>query len=455
MLHSSSKSVCARSLMRSAKLYSTSSAQKVSSKPFPKVIKRATKAGFALAIAYGGGVYYSSLNDEFQSQFVKYVPLAGTLIDFLEEREFQRNGARASTAHQSHNHSVQNSLPSSIISALEQRSKSSSLTSRMMEELTEEEKLEHRKSSNSSATSALLSSDPLSSKQFFNAVSGTVDNNGERDYLPLVLVPDDRDATINQAVMSLNDLISSFNAYAISEETMLAVSQTLASVAQKNAENLPCYAQVIMFKSQKFGDLYRSYRLIWDEYLDTQDQLAGETDPASNIQKSNPVLADYKRKVAEEITETELLLVHLVNSSGRGIDLDAKDPEYIQFKTASSLEKKRAKFRYDAQKLAATSSSVQGPPISKSELLYGGIDGSDNSLKLKLALTLLVGALQRHTPAASYIQGVRDAVSSCPNDITVRENIINKALESITVPEEVDLKSVLHDILAYNTPGRI
>lgn len=394
-----------------------------------------------MAVAYGSGIYYSSLNEDFQTQFVKYVPLAGTIIDYLEEREVEKIGARINSSI----HKINVPKPS-FISALEHRSSSSSLTSRMTEELTEEEKIESSKTSNSSATSATSSKDPLTPKHFFDAVSGTVGDE-TRDYLPLVLLPDDRDEVLNKAVMSLNDLIASYNASTIQEDTMLSVSLSLAKVAQNNESIAPHYAQVIMYKAEKFDSLYQSYRCMYEEYLNTQEQIAGDISPI----KANPVLADYNKRIADEITDTEMLLVKLVNSGKGGHDLETTDTEYKRYKASITSNKKKAKASIPQHATAsslfpkATSSAVPSSSIS-----YGAFDGSDVSLRLELALTLLVGALQQHTPIASYIEGVREAVSQYP-DVKIRENVINEALKSITVPDSVDLQPVLQDILTYDS----
>lgn len=275
---------------------------------------------------------------------------------------------------------------------------------------------------------------------------------GYRDYLPLVLLPDDSDFELNKAAMSLNALISSYNSSAISEETVLKVSKTLAAVAQSNASVAPHYAQVIMYKSEKFDRLYRNYRLIWEEYLDTQEQI---TDAANSNFSSNPVLADYSKKLSEEITETEMLLVNLINSGKRGHDLSVTDPEYVKFKTSAAALKKKSALLSQNNPLPVNVPITTPAPVERGnkDTKYGGFDGSDITLQLKLALTLLVTALQQHSkvPLGPYIQGVREAMASYPEStLGMRESLINEALKGITVPEEVDLKPILHDIVAYD-----
>lgn len=395
------------------------------------------------AVVYGSGVYYASIDDKFNRLFTKYVPLAGVVMDFLEEREYQNNIASRARRAQLESESQDSYYyrRSPVSSAVENVSSSSALTSNR----SEEHPAGHKQTqSSSNATSATSSKDPLSPKRFFDAVSGTV--GGDRDYLPLVLLPDDQDAVLNKAAMSLNALISSFNASAISEETVLKVSKTLADVAKTNASVAPRYSQVIMYKSDKFDRLYRNYRLIWEEYLDTQEQISS----TKSTPTSNPVLADYSKKLSEEITETELLLVNLINSGKRGQDLDITDPQFIKYKNYTASLKKKKLALAQQPTLPVGPAITAPPPAPKPHSPYGAFDGTEISLQLKLALTLLVTALQQqsHVPLGPYIQGVREAMASYPEN---KEGLIHEALKGITIPENVDLEPVLHDILTYDS----
>ncbi|KAF5094660.1 hypothetical protein D0Z00_003435 [Geotrichum galactomycetum] len=389
---------------------------------------------------YGAGVYYASINSNFHKTFTTYVPLAGTVIDFLEEREYRKN-FKTITHKEAEKNSVQ------LTSAVEKSVGSSSLASEQ-DEAASGVKVK-KVSANSSATSAKSNKDPLSPKRFFNAVSGTVGEE-DREYLPLVLLPDDRDEIVNRAAMSLNDLIAGYNAAAITEETVLSVSKTLASVAQSSAAIAPRYAQVIMHKSENFKQLYQGYQLIWDEYLEKQD----ENQLVANNLKTNPVFADYNHRLAEEINETELLLVKFINAGKRGSDLDMNDAEYVRFKKFKSAAPKKAPLApLNSNSTKSSSQYIENATATatKYDAAYGGFDGSDTALRVELALTLLVTALQReNTPVVSaYIQGVRDAVATCPDDAS-RESVINEALKSVSVPKGLDLRPVLHDIIFYD-----
>jgi hypothetical protein len=433
-----------------SRLYSTINFNTTSqASPAPKksrsVLKQASKLFALFTIAYGSGIYYASVNDNFNRPFVKYVPLAGKIIDFLEEREYQNNIAARARRIQLENEAALDTFyyrRSKVTSKLSTKPPVSSITSAVDSNNSASSSADTK----SNATSALLSTkDPLSPKRFFDAVSGTVGE--DRDYLPLVLLPDDQDKYLNKAAMSLNELISSFNSSAISEDTMLSVSQSLATVAKENATVAPHYAQVIMHKSQEFDRLYRSYRLIWDEYLDNQ---------SDTTFRSNPVLHNYSRKLAEEITETEMLLVNLINSGRNGNDLDVSDAEYVKFKDSRDKSKKKiastsALPHNHHNSTEALNSTIQPAASGSSAKEYGGFDGSDVSLQLRLTLTLLVSALQQHSsvPLGPYIEGVREAVAPY-QDLPSKEKQIQEALKTISIPDELDLQPILHDILSFD-----
>ncbi|KAF5105478.1 hypothetical protein DV453_004801 [Geotrichum candidum] len=429
-----------RALPRSGfRLYSTRSRP---SSAVSRLLKKSAKLAIGVAAAYGAGVYYASINSNFHKTFTTYVPLASTVIDFLEERKHQKNFKTIS-----HKEAEKNSVQ--LTSAVEKSIGSSSLASEQ-DELASGAKAK-KVSANSSATSAKSNKDPLSPKRFFNAVSGTVGEE-DREYLPLVLLPDDRDEIVNRAAMSINDLIAGYNAAAVTEETVLSVSKALASVAQSSATIAPRYAQVIMHKSENFKQLYQGYQLIWNEYLEKQD----ENQMAVNNLKTNPVIANYNHRLAEEINETELLLVKFINAGKRGSDLNMNDPEYVRFKKLNSAAPKKAHTPLtppDSSRTQSSSTYIESATATanKFDAAYGGFDGSDTALRVELALMLLVTALQReNTPVISaYIQGLRDAVATCPDDAS-RESVINEALKSVPVPKDLDLRPILHDIIFYD-----
>lgn len=502
-----------------------------SRRPVLHFLKRLTQASVVGSAAYAGGIWYATNHPEFE----KYVPLSHAVIDFLEEREFQSRvtaSIRKSTTEPKpddfyykkvNNIQSKSSLPSSapsspspssssssastspstnsqVTSAITPSSRVSALTSRLDEEISEEDRLKASSHQNN-ATTARSGKDPLAPTRFFDAVSGTV--GGGREYLPLVLLPDESDEVINLVAMSLNDLIASINNSVVTEESVLNVTKTLQELAQDKAQVKPRYANAVLVKSQHFNNLYQSYKLLWDEYLDAQGSQNNQQTLPSDKKSVNPVLAEYSHKLSKEVIDTELLLVKLINSKK---DMELTEEEKILEHNSDLFYQHQPhhhaylKDEEEQQPLSYEKTNNEGLDLKngqssvssqlKKEVTqqqaqldpryYGAIEPSDISLKLELALTLLVNALQQHSsvPLGPYIQGVREAVdqpynyyktyssssssiqqqssssssssyiSQTPTIPKDRETLISEALKSISVPSDVDLKPVLDDILA-------
>lgn len=445
-----------------------------------RILKRLTQAGGIASATYIAGIWYATDHPEFQ----KYVPYSSVVIDYLEERKHQsRVSTRAIKSHESQNlnqdfyykrvdpelsqsifgssnsSSSSSAHPaSSVTSAKLPTSNASSLTSRLEDEISDEEK-KKKGSQSSSATSALSSKDPLAPERFFDSGSGTVGK--KRAYLPLVLLPDHSDKQINKVAMSLNELITSINSSVVTEETVLNVKKRLEELANSRAGDRPHYANEILVKSHNFDTLYRSFKLLWDEYLDAQG--------LENTSPDNTVIAQYTKKLAKEVADTELLLVKLVNSN---TDLEYTEEQkiaehhhspYYHSHRIRPRSKDSESFDTDSQKDAkpASSSSDSQSTYSTKPFLsesldtqsFGGVDSSDISIKLELALTLLVTALQEKSsvPLGPYIEGVREALekpfTSKYTTPSSREHFISEVLKTVSVSSDVDLKPVLNDIL--------
>ena len=91
-------------------------------RPCQDSLKKSAKLAIGVAAAYGAGVYYASINSNFHKTFTTYVPLASTVIDFLEERKHQKNFKTIS-----HKEAEKNSVQ--LTSAVEKSIGSSSLAS--------------------------------------------------------------------------------------------------------------------------------------------------------------------------------------------------------------------------------------------------------------------------------------------------------------------------------------
>uniref|UniRef100_A0A060TCX8 MICOS complex subunit MIC60 n=1 Tax=Blastobotrys adeninivorans TaxID=409370 RepID=A0A060TCX8_BLAAD len=240
----------------------------------------------AVGVGYLGVSYYVLDNPEALELMIRYVPGAEKLVDMIEEREHARK-VKVKEQYYVQQGSVEpyirrkypadsgSDLHSSTSSSFSSSSLNSTASSRGGPD-------------GDSATAALDSTDtrdPLASKHFFDAQSGIVTQD-ERDYLPLILMPDYKDPNIYQVCTALNDLISSLNASAASEDTVMAAAKALKTL------------------SKSVDD--KAYRDIFADKASALHKLA----------KSRTELSpqDYRSQLAQQILDTENHLVAHVNS---------------------------------------------------------------------------------------------------------------------------------------------
>lgn len=471
------------------------------------LLKRATQTAFLASAAYTSAIWYASNHPEFE----KYVPLSHTVIDYLEEREYQAQAAIrarkigdeetrrlndsffyrkvspeqalfsaqdnfvAATAEipaPSENVVLEPSNTSQITSAINPSSSISALTSRRDHEFTEEDLQKGTTTFNDATTSESVT-DPLAGRKFFDAVSGTVGS--KREYLPLVLLPDERDQDINKVAMSLNSLIANINNTVVTKESVVSVTDTLKELANKKEESMPQYSNALLEKSKTFDSIYQSFN-------EAQDKQANSGKNTVASDNADPRECEYFNKLSKEITNTEMLLVKLINSNE---DLEpVNEMELVSLETKNSQNSPNVSEKSKDQTYSSVFSKISSlhnlslkpsathKPTSKTNTsgippsVYGGLEPSDLPLKLELALAMLVNALNQHSsiPLGPYITKVREALKtqttlqSVNSNTSVSsastgakddyKNFITEALNQLSVPKDVDLKSIVDDILA-------
>lgn len=215
--------------------------------------------------------------------------------------------------------------------------------------------------------------DPLSPKLFFDAQSGNI---SERDYLPLLLLPDIRDPLVHQVSFALNDLISSVNCSAASKETIRKTCLALDRLADNILKSHEDYSVIFHEKSKTLHDIIES----------------------SDI--------DYKN-LSNEILEIENLLVQHCN----------------------------------------TRNTITNKPIQHERITTTNYQKA--ILQLQMSFSLLISILHNKTTNSlspnPYVDALKDTLSSFEK--ASREDLVKSALKDLTVPEDVDLKPIINDIV--------
>lgn len=422
--------LASRTLARQApgRLYSSSS----SPAPPKPLSRRILRFAALAATCYAGIAYYASTHPAQQHTIERWVPGTAVLVDMLEERDYKRTGAKASMSTLMHE---------ADFSSFKNASRHAQQSSDSGQDA------DDGRHKHSSATSA--SADPLSPTYFFNAVSGTASTTADHAYLPLILLPDDnhQNPHLHAAASNLNDLIATFNSGAgeslIPEQTIKALGEALDAIPAR-----PGFREVLHGKARRFRELHERYRLLWDAYLDTQDQI---TNGGEGPRAKNPVLGEYNRSVRKEIQETENVLVRLVNSRSRGDgkegeeDLSEEEVRRIRGQEAAPPARAARKQAVPVPVAATPAPQQQQQQKQKQEqeetVPYGHLNTSDPAIQLTLFLTLLAKSLQTHSAAtaAVYMEKVKEIAKG------LSKGEVERALEEVSGEVKEDLKKVLKE----------
>lgn len=316
--------------------------------------------GFGCVLLYGAGAYWALDNRNIFNKFEKYAPFGSQLLEFIEEREHNKKMKARKEYY--------DALDNTTAPFISRRYKMS-------------DDNQH---------------DPLKPEMFFDAKSGIVSEQ-QREYLPLILLPDIRDPVVHDVSFAMNDLIASINASAASKQIVTHVADTLTKLATSVRNDHSEYADMFANYSKVLNDVALTYSPDKDLY-------------------------EYHQELSRLVLEIEQHLVAHLNTRGQK---KAAVTPLIDKKSDTKTSK----------------SSWKSPSLE--------LDNSLAILELELTLTLLVTALHSHSSLASiktYIQSMRDVVGKFP-DRAYREVLIKRALEGVSVPSDVDLKPIIDDLL--------
>lgn len=352
----------------SRRLASTAArAPQASSSLATRRLKVAFNAVSGLVFIYVGGTMVAMENDGFYRVFDKYVPYGSQLLEHIEQYQ-----------HDKRMRSYQERV----------RTQQEQGTSPYIKRKYSNDGNEHGQQAQPHEVAAISScgsngegSDPLSPQRFFDAQSGNIE---ERDYLPLVLLPDIRDPLIHRVSFALNDLIASVNASAASADTILNASTALQTLAD---------------------DIQQSHK----DYCDKFTEKAKALKEYAENERSGHQL----KLLSDEIMAIENMLVQHVNTRNSNV----KPAE--QMKTT----------KQNNMPFSLVSSN------------------SEVVLQLQLSFSQLIAILHNKSsiPLGPYIQGLKEAVASF--ELGSRQELINNALNGLTIPDDVDLSPIINDII--------
>lgn len=380
-----------------------------------RLLKTPIKVTCALTGLYGAGVWWSLKNPDGTTYkiFEHYVPLGRDVLDHFEEKTHMANLMSRQQFYEkqqsvkpyiSKTYSHDNVIGANLNG-----------TGGYASEVDEELELD----------------DPLPPQQFFDAQSGTV-GTSSRQYLPLVVLPNINDPVIHDVSMALNDLISSVNAAAVSDETVRAVAKRFRRLAESTSQKYPDdKTSIKMFRHESvvFDSLVNAYQALRTEY-------GVPNVPPDQTRK-------YLKRISREILKVEPVLVSHCNKH------NSNGNNSRNMWTAASTEEQR---RQGSGSNLSASNSTAASHLNPQRDNHGmflppGTAVSPEILDLQLSFTLLADALHMGSgiPIDHYIRSIRNTVEASREED--KRKLVNQALERANIPADVDMDAIVGRIL--------
>ncbi|ANB11328.1 hypothetical protein AWJ20_4132 [Sugiyamaella lignohabitans] len=391
---------------------SSSSSSSAGSSSSSSLFMKLSLAAASVVSLYAASTYavwsLQESNPSIYKTFDRHIPLGHYILEFLEERQYQEKMRTRKEFYDSQG-SVQ------------------PYVSRTYKGAAGDEQDDH--SSHSKATSSgkggssSVTHDPLSPERFFDAKSGTV-GLGEREYLPLILLPDTNNPVVHEISMSLNVLISSVNASAVSDETVNNVSQLFHRLSEetKSEKHLQQDSKLFEEEAQVFTSLVDAFKQVRPK--------AGSTDE-SEARLYRQYAENYHKRLANEILRAENILIAHCNT----INATIREPRPFSLQPPVKPSSTTSKIN------TTTTSSTS---YAKPDFALPTTD----ILELQISFNLLVSALHDHTnlPLSPYIQGIKSAIAA--SNHSNKEELIHRALQGVRIPDDVDIKPIIQDVLS-------
>lgn len=363
---------------------------------------------FVGAGAFAGGVYYSLQNDQFQSLFVEYVPVAEHAINYIEEQQLRSGRLKIATPTSKHD------VDQSTV-----RVPKSGATWRAVD-------------STDAATSATSASSPAANVAKDTATSAPAApapaSAPKADTVPAVHLSHDSDPSVRAAVQTFNDLIAVAPASAakqLSAKVSSVVDQLQHNVAQIKSEAAEEAKNSINKLNSELSKLKAS----------TGEEISSKVSAAEQqLRNEFTALRAHSEKVYHdrlrvEIEATKSLVSSHANNLIQAVEAE-RQKQYAQ-EIAERVENEREGRLSKLKDLQDSLTQLQDLALKTEQ----AVDASGRTAALHLAIAKLTGALKGSEPVAlgPYVESIRRAAGDDP--------LLQVALDSI--PEVAQSEGVL------------
>lgn len=360
--------------------------------------------------AFAGGVYYSLQNDQFQSLFVEYVPVAEHAINYIEEQQLRSGRLKIATPTSKHD------VDQSTV-----RVPKSGATWRAVDST---EAATSAKSASSPAANVVKDTATSAPAAPAPAAAPKVDNS----IVPAVHLSHDSDPSVRAAVQTFNDLIAVAPASAakqLSAKVSTVVDQLQHNVAQIKSEAAEEAKNSINKLNSELSKLKAS----------TGEEISSKVSAAEQqLRNEFAALRAHSEKVYHDRLRVEIEATKsLVSSHANNLiqAVEAERQKQYALEIAERVETERDGRLSKLKDLQDSLTQLQDLALKTEQ----AVDASGRTAALHLAIAKLTGALKGSEPVAlgPYVESIRRAAGDDP--------LLQVALDSI--PEVAQSEGVL------------
>ncbi|KAG5363002.1 MICOS complex subunit MIC60 [Yarrowia sp. B02] len=361
--------------------------------------------------AFAGGVYYSLQNDQFQSLFVEYVPVAEHAINYIEEQQLRSGRLKIATPTSKHD------VDQSTV-----RVPKSGATWRAVDST------DAITSAKSASPAANVAKDAASPAPAATSAPAKTAPKSDNSTVPAVHLSHDSDPAVKAAVQTFNDLIAVAPAQAakqLSAKVSTVVDQLQHNVAQIKSEAAEEAKNSIAKLNSELAKLKASTgEEISSKVSAAEQQLRNEF--AALRAHSEKV---YHDRLRVEIEATKSLVSSHANNLIQAVEAE-RQKQYAQ-EIAARVEAEREGRLAKLKDLQESLTQLQDLALKTEQ----AVDASGRTAALHLAIAKLTGALKGSEPVAlgPYVESIRRAAGDDP--------LLQAALDSI--PEVAQTEGVL------------
>ncbi|KAF5098022.1 hypothetical protein DV451_003589 [Geotrichum candidum] len=358
---------------------------------------------FLGSIVYVGAGIYALEDEEFNNNYIQFVPFGADFIGFLEDQKFKYN-LKALSQKESNKDLVEKieSLTTSI--------KPSGATWKAVTDST-------TSATNSKEKAAVSSADSAKHETSVSSPSTAATSPG----LPLIRISNDTDPLVASAINSLNDLITSVNESKQTKEHIKKITEEVKSLAKSINEAKESSTKGVESKAQE--EAAKVLRLVEARANELKIAIAAQEEKWSRDFRSEQqrLTISFNERLQNEVTAATKAILAAANNLLLGAHVE-REKKFTN-ELSERVEKDRSELSTRLDNLANSVAEIEDL-TTKAQI---AIDESERATQLHIAIDRLKRVIEHGAPEGKGLKPYLEAIRKNAGD----DALLNAALDSI------------------------